>query len=252
MRKALSLEFYKLRRKYVLPMALLFLTVELVWAFIAVSMSFERNRDSAGWEVIVAMLSTMNGLFLPLLSAIVVSRICDMEHKGNTWRLLRSMAVQPGKLYAAKYACAGLIMLGVCLCQLLAIAVFGVQSGYLTSVPLVLLARFLFGTLVTTLVVLALQQWISTVVKNQAFALCLGMLGGFLGMVGDLFPEAARRVFVWAYYTGLSPVTQQYASEKMQFVVREAGPISSAAAVLLAVAALLFLMGRRHASRLEG
>ena len=30
--------------------------------------------------------ATMNGLFLPILAAVIASRICDMEHRGNTWR----------------------------------------------------------------------------------------------------------------------------------------------------------------------
>ncbi|MGD8190671.1 ABC transporter permease [Brevibacillus ginsengisoli] len=249
--RAIRLEFYKLRRKHLWLMTALFLCVELAWAFMAASMSFSRNPDNAGWETIIALLSTMNGLFLPILSAIIVSRICDMEHKGNTWKLLLSISVKPGQLYAAKYGCASVLMLCACIFQVVAIVAFGKMNAFLQPVPILLLVQFLVGTTVTNLVVIALQQWISTAVKNQAFALCLGMLGGFIGMVGDLFPLSVRRFLVWSYYTGLSPITQQYTSDKIHFFVREISASLPVAGILMAVAITIFLAGRKFVSRLE-
>lgn len=64
-----ALEFFKLRRRRVLLMIVLFLGVEILWASISVSNSFTRNPDSAGWEGIITTFSSMNGLFLPILSA---------------------------------------------------------------------------------------------------------------------------------------------------------------------------------------
>ena len=134
--KAISLEFYKLRHKHLFLMVTLFLLVEIGWAFMIVSMSISRNPNNAGWEPLIAMLSSMNGLFLPIISAICVSRICDMEHKGNTWKLLLSISVRRSKLYAAKYISAVIIMLWACILQVLAIIVFGIVNGFGQPVPL--------------------------------------------------------------------------------------------------------------------
>lgn len=249
--KAICLEFYKLRHKHLFLMVTLFLFVEIAWAFMATSMSISRNPDGAGWEPVIAMLSSMNGLFLPILSAIAVSRICDMEHKGNTWKLLLSVSVKRGQLYAAKYACACVLMLCACILQVLAIVAFGIANSFEQPVPLLLLARFLMGTVLTNMVIIALQQWVSLAVKNQAFALCLGMVGGFMGLVADLFPRAVRRFFVWSYYTGLSPITQSYANEKIQFTVLDLSALLPMMAMLIMAGIGIYIAGSIHISRQE-
>ena len=58
---AVGLEWYKLRRKRVGLMVILFLLVEIGWAFAATSMSISRRPDQAGWEPLIAMVSSMNG-----------------------------------------------------------------------------------------------------------------------------------------------------------------------------------------------
>lgn len=249
--QTIRLEFYKLRRRFLFGMTVLFLSVELIWAFMAASMSFARNPDRVGWEPVIAMFTSLNGLFLPILSAIVVSRICDMEHKGNTWKLLLTCSMKRERLYAAKYICACAIMLCVSAMQGLAIAAFGTVQGITESVPGFLLVRFMLGTIVTSMVILALQQWLSMVVKNQAFALCLGMLGGFAGLVGDLFPAAVRKLLVWSYYSGLSPIAQNYTENELQFYVRNLGESLPEVGGLIVVAIVIYLAGRFSITRQE-
>jgi len=249
--KAISLEMYKLRHKHLFLMVTLFLSVEIAWVFMAVSMSISRNPDNTGWEPLIAMLSSLNGLFLPVLTAICVSRVCDMEHKGNTWKLLLTVSVRRSTLYAAKYISASVIMLTACLLQMLAIIAFGAVNGFEQPVPLLLLLRFLIGTVLTNMIITALQQWVSMAVKNQAFALCLGMVGGFIGMAADLLPQGVRRILVWSYYTGLSPVTQSYINDKVQFFARDMSSMLPVMALLIAAGICIYLAGSIHVSRQE-
>jgi hypothetical protein len=249
--KAIRLEFYKLRHKHLFLMITLFLLVEIAWTFMSTSMSISRNPDYAIWELLIATLSSMNGLFLPILSAVCVSRICDMEHKGNTWKLLMTVSVKQGQLYAAKFISASIVMLWACTLQVIAIVVFGVVNGFEQPVPLFLLVRFLIGMVLTNMTIIALQQWVSMAVKNQAFALCLGMIGGFIGMAAGLFPSGVRRIFVWSYYTDLSPITQSYISEKMQFIVRDISSLLPGMAMLIVAGIVIYLAGSTHISRQE-
>lgn len=246
-----GLELYKLRRKRLFLMVILFLAVEIGWAFSATSISISRNPGSAGWEALIAMMSSMNGLFLPILTAVCVSRICDMEHKGNTWKLLLTLSVRRGALYAAKYVTASLVVSLACLMQAVAIAGFGLMKGFEQPVPVLLLLRFLLGLVITNMGVIALQQWASMAAKNQAFALALGMVGGFIGVAADLFPQGIRRIFIWSYYTGLSPVTQSYASAHIQFVVRDMGSLLPVMVALTAVGMVVYLAGSVYVSRQE-
>lgn len=248
----LGLEFYKLRRRRLLLMITLFLSVELAWILISTSVSLSRNPELAGWGGVLGLLMTtasMNGLFLPILSAVVVSRICDMEHKGNTWKLLLSASVTRGRVYAAKYTCASILMLFAIMIECAAIIGFGMMYQFEWSDLFPLLLQFVGGAILTNQVVIALQQWLSLSVKNQAFSLCLGMIGGFIGMTADLFPALIRRIFIWSYYTGLSPITYEYSDSTMRFVTRSIGvmlPIT-----LLIMGIVIYIVGSFHVSRQE-
>lgn len=85
--------------------------------------------------------------------------------------------------------------------------------------------------------------------QKSGFCLCLGMIGGFIGMTADLFPAAVRRLFVWSYYTGLSPVTYNYVNGSMEFVIREIGAHLPIALCLIGVA--VYIAGSTHVSRQE-
>lgn len=247
--KTIMLEFYKLRRKRILSMITIFISMEILWAFMALSMSMSRNPESVKWEVIIASISSMNGLFLPIISAIVASRICDMEHKGNTWKLLLSTNKKISHIYGAKYLCSTVLLCYGIIIQVTAILIFGIAKGVPGSIPIVLLIRFLISTMLTNLAILALQQWISFSIKNQAFALCLGMIGGFLGMSAALFPESLRRIFIWSYYTELSPVTYIYNDASLKCIIRTIDP--KIVAVVLLMGIFFYVAGNAHVSKQE-
>ncbi|MBV6715477.1 ABC transporter permease [Paenibacillus chitinolyticus] len=247
--KLLGLEYFKIRRKKIWIMIILFLVVEMLWAFMSISRSIASNPDHAVWESILFSISSMNGFFMPIISAVVVSRICDMEHKGSTWKMLVATNVGRRHLYAAKYISTNsLLLYGICV-QALFIIVFGVIKDFPGTFPIDLLFRFIGGTLLTTLAVTALQQWISFAIKNQAFALCMGMLGGFIGMTAGLFPAAIRHIFIWSYYLDLSPVTYRYAESAGAYLVQ---PVSFGIVVgALIMTVLFYIAGNIHVSRQE-
>lgn len=245
----LRLEYFKIRRKKIGIMILVFLAVELLWTFLSVSRSLARNPDHAVWESVLFTIASMNGLFMPILSAIVVSRVCDMEHKGNTWKMLAATNVSRSRLYAAKYICANSLLFFGLLGQALLMTAFGLVMNISDAPPVGMLIRFLAGATLTTFAVTALQQWISLAVKNQTFALSLGMLGGLIGMTSGLFPAAVRHVLLWSYYLDLSPVTYRYADASGVYVSQPLDYGWSAAAFMIAL--LLYTAGNFHVTRQE-
>lgn len=247
--KTFGLEYFKIRRKKIWIMILLFLAAEMMWAFLSTSMSIARNSDHAVWESIIFSIASMNGLFMPIISAIVVSRICDMEHKGSTWKMLVATNVSRGRLYAAKYLCANSLLLYGILAQTLLMIAFGLINHFPGGLPVEGLIHFIGGTMLATLAVTALQQWISMAVKNQAFALCLGMLGGFIGMTAGLFPSGIRHLFIWSYYSDLNPVAFQYAESSSSYITQ---PMNSGLVLAaLGMIVLFYLAGNIHVNRQE-
>ncbi|APO43547.1 ABC transporter permease [Paenibacillus xylanexedens] len=247
--KALSLEYYKIRRKRIWVMLSLFLAAEMIWASMSMSISISRSAANASWEALIFSIASMNGLFLPIISAIVVSRICDMEHKGNTWKMLMTTNIGRNHVYTAKYICANSLILYGILAQAVFIVGFGLSKNISGPLPFSLLVQFVIGTLLTTLAITALQQWLSLTVRNQAFALCLGMLGGFIGTTSGLFPAGVRHLFIWSYYMDLNPVTYIYSASSGTYVSGML-PVGLFLAALL-MAAIFYFAGNIHASRQE-
>lgn len=247
--KRVGLEYFKIRRKKIGLMLTLFLIVEMLWGFMAISQSIAGNPDQAIWESVFFSISFMNGLFMPIISAIVVSRICDMEHKGETWKMLVATNVKRSQLYAAKYICANSLLLYAVLVQTLLMIIFGLIKGFPGAPPVELLIHFIGGTLLTTLAVTALQQWISMVYKNQAFALCLGMIGGFIGMTAGLFPAIVRQFFIWSYYLDLSPVTFLYTESLSTYITQLVDPGIMLTALIMTI--LFYTAGSIHVTRQE-
>lgn len=247
--KSISLEFFKMRHKHLSIMVTLIIIVEIAWGCMSVSMSISRNPGIVGWKDIIMTISSMNGLFLPIICAVVVSRICDMEHKGNTWKLLISTSVKCSYIYAAKYTCACFLLFYASVLQVFAIVGFGIINTFEQTIPIFLLLKFLGGTMLTNLVVISLQQWVSLAIKNQAFALCMGMIGGFIGMIADLFPAVVRRIFIWSYYTGLCPVTYGYINNSMTFVTRNIEDYLLF--IVVAIGVIIYVLGNIHISHQE-
>ncbi|WP_379143270.1 ABC transporter permease [Paenibacillus sp. sgz500992] len=245
--KALALEYFKIRRKKVWVMLTLFLAAELVWASLSMSISISRSPNNASWEALIFTLSSMNGLFLPIISAIIVSRICDMEHKGSTWKMLMTTSIGRNHVYAAKYMCASSLALYGIVIQAGFIIGFGSLNNFAGPLPVSLLLQFIAGTLLTNLAITSMQQWLSLAVKNQAFALSLGMLGGFLGTTLTLFPSSIRHFFIWSYYMDLSPVMYVYNASSGTYL---SGTIHLGLLLAVLFMALIFYLGGNfHISR---
>lgn len=245
--KALALEYFKIRRKKVWLMLTLFLIAELVWASMSMSISISRSPDNATWEALIFTLSSMNGLFLPIISAIIVSRICDMEHKGSTWKMLMTTSIGRNHVYAAKYLCASSLALYGIVIQAAFIVGFAALNSFAGPLPVSLLLHFIAGTLLTNLAITSMQQWLSLAVKNQAFALSLGMLGGFLGTTLTLFPASLRHFFIWSYYMDLSPVTYIYSASSGTYLSGTMHPGLLLAVLLMAL--VFYICGNFHISR---
>lgn len=247
--KALYFEFYKLRRKKIFLMITLFLGLEIFWALMSVSISMSRNPNSPVWESILSTVASMNGLFLPIICAIVSSRICDMENKGNTWKLLISTGIHRRTIYSSKYLCSCIIMLFGVLLQILTIIFFGIMKDSTVMLSLPLIIKFTGGTMLTIMVILALQQWITLAVKNQAFALCFGMVGGFLGMTSMFFPKNIRLFFIWSYFTELSPVKNHVTNGSFEFIIQN--PEISIIATAFLLILIFYIVGNYHFSQQE-
>ena len=240
--KLLKLEFYKCRRRKIVPVCAAVLAVQLLWMGV-----FFTRQDAEdlrwGWMLLLYNLSTIDAIILPLSVATLASRNCELEHRGGTWKLLETMA-SPGQLYGAKLSWGALVLAGLLVLRSGLFVGIGIAQGFSGVVPWGRFALFTLISWAVSMMVYALQQGLSLWFANQAAALVCGIAGSFLGILSMLFPPALVRCVPWGYYGLMSLVYMDWneVTRVSRFYWRGL-PTTDVALLLLWMA--VFLMGGR-------
>ena len=128
--KYLWLELYKLKHRKVFLTFLVILGVELLFVF----SNYGNNNNflnmisdpaAPAWEDLIIGPAAINGLFSPILAAVIASRICDMEHKGNTWKLLECNNQNRRSIWFCKFTIVSTLMMLAIFIQAFIIIAYG-------------------------------------------------------------------------------------------------------------------------------
>lgn len=198
MNKELSAEFQKVRNRRVWLIVAALILVQIAW----VSWSFHSmstNDTQQGWMIILYQFSLLNSIVMPVIAAVVASRLSDVEHKGQTLKLLNTI-MPTGKLFAAKFLCGALYMFIVAILQVLVVIATGYLRGFEGSVPVVKILYYLFFTTSVNVTILLFQQVLSLFFKNQIVSLSVGLTGGLIGLFIMFFPQHLAKFILWGYY----------------------------------------------------
>lgn len=238
----LGLEFYKCRRRKIYLLCAAVLGVELFW--MGVFFARQSPEEMAeGWLILLCNLSMVDAIILPLSVAVLASRSCELEHKGNTWKLLGTMA-SPDGIYAAKLGWGALVLGALLLLRSGAFMEMGIFLQFPGEIPWGKFGLFTLLSWGVSMMVYALQQGLSLYFANQAVPLIFGISGSFLGILSLLFPPALTRCVPWGYYGLLALVGMNWdqASQVTSFYWQM--PLPSDLALLLAWTLVFLALGR--------
>ena len=243
MRLWLSVEWTKTRhRRLWLPVAAL-VAMQGLWLAWAV-----RGMDAAeaaqGYLGCLYQLPMMNAIVMPVAAAVLVSRLCDMEHRGDTFKQLFTMQPAHG-LFDAKLVLGGAWLLAAVVGQLAAIRLVGSWKGFTDALTTGDVLCYLGGQFLVSLFLALLLQVLALRFKNQFVPLAAGLILGFLGLMSMFFPPAVMRLSPAAYYGLLSNVRMVWDPDT-RVVTYFRQPFSwSDLSLLLAATAVLYGWGRR-------
>lgn len=204
----LFVELKKGRHKKLWLVPLIFLVVLFLW-----SAYTYQNADAedlaAGYTKMFYQVPLMNTMLMSVLLSVLASRLCDMEIKGQTLKLLYTLQ-QKGSFYDLKFVheCLYLLLFTIGECLLFPLSGKLYHFTEPLSLPLLLrhgVALFLAGT-----VILILQHILSLLCKNQIAPLFIGLAGAFLGLFSMFFPPALTRVLPWSYFGAFLPYRMEY------------------------------------------
>lgn len=239
--KLLILEFNKLKRRKIPLTIFMLLAAQFAWG-LGGSMSHIRNGSDDGWAYIVYFYATINSLFMPILIAVLASRISDLEHKGSTFKMLLTQ-IPAQKLYLSKFLCCVVFVIITALGQMAAITLTGFMAHLPEAYPIKLILFHGLGTLTASIPIIALQLGISMLVVNQMFALTAGLAGGFIGIMSMLFPAGISKLFLWSYYASLSALAPKIIDNARMIVLINYSVDIGSVAVVLISGIILYLSG---------
>lgn len=198
-----SVEFKKTRHLKTILIPLSFLAVLFL-------MSAFTYHDATDYEIAQGCASLFyelplyNCILMPIMLAILSSRLCDMELKGQTLKLLYTLQ-EKKSFYDWKYLHEAFYLLLFSCGEGLLFPLCKKLFGFTQSVSWGLICRHVGITLIVGAVILTLQHILSLCSQNQILPLITGLFGSFLGLFSMFFPATFARLVLWGYF-GAFPI----------------------------------------------
>lgn len=185
------------RNVWIIPFG--FLTILTLWLSVLMR-NFTPQELAHGYQWIFYQLSLMNAIFMPVMLAVIASRLCDMEIKGCTLKLLYTL-VKPGHFYDIKFLAEVKYLLYFSFGQIAAILLVGKVFHFTEPVQVLPFTEHFLAVSCIGAVLLSLQHLLSLMSENQILPLFVGLAGSFLGLFSMFFPRAVNRFIIWGYFS---------------------------------------------------
>ena len=238
----LGLEFFKCRRRKILLVGLALIAAQLFWIFTSiVRMDAEDLRQ--GWLWLLYDLAMVDSFMLPLATAVIASRNCEIEHRGSTLKSLETLTT-PGRLYNVKLLWVAIVLAILLLVRTALFLGVGYYEAFPGPIPYRAWAVFTVVSWLVSMMLYTLQQGLSLRFANQAVPLIVGLAGSFLGLMGLFFPNAVQRLLPWSYYGLFSQVAMDWdkATRVTTFLWRQPQPLDIA--LFICWFLVFFIVGR--------
>lgn len=240
----------KLRTRYVWIVPVGFLALLLLWMLVTVCNFNSLDRDS-GYQYMLYSMSVMNAIFMPVMLSVVASRLCDMEIKGNTLKLLYTLE-RPGRFYDIKYLFELKYLLVFSAGETLGLILLGKAMGFTEAIRPDMFAEHFIAMTAVGAVILSIQHVLSLISDNQILPLIVGIAGGFLGLFSMFFPEAVNRLILWGYFGifSVAAVDWQRTTDETMYLYYRHLPAARFAVFLIA-GIVIYLIGKQIFLRKE-
>lgn len=198
-----TVELKKHRRMHMWLIPAGFLAVLFFWAMFS-----HKNTDAydlaQGYTNLFFQLPMLNCILMPLMLSVIASRLCDMEIKGETLKLILTLE-EKGCFYDLKFIHECMYLFAFVLGEGGIMLLCGRLYHYTETLSLSLLLRHLALTFLVGAVVLGLQHFLSLLSHNQILPLLTGFAGSFLGLFSLYFPPVVARLILWGYFGAFLP-----------------------------------------------
>lgn len=177
----LKTEFLKLKRRKIGLTMLVLISVQLAWFLWSTNNPDEREL-AQGWMDLLYTLPLLNVIMMPTFMSVLASRLSDLEHKGNTYKQLKTLR-RPNILFNAKVVCGLFFVAAISIGQILFLLVLGYCHHYTGNPDMHYYILALVLNFACCLSLYLLQLDLSLIFFNQMIPLVIGLCGSLLGLI---------------------------------------------------------------------
>lgn len=246
---ALSMEFYKIRHRKIGLTVAMMIGVQFMWALWSMR-NMDIHKLSQGWKYSIYLFSQLNCIMMPIVIGVIASRLSDIEHKGNTIKLLKTI-ISDNKIFMAKFLCGTFYMIITVILQVGIIIFFAKLKGFSENFSIGYISYYVLYTLIINTTLLLLQLIFSLIFINQMIGFVIAIGGAFLGLFSLFFSKAVTRLVLWGYYGLLSPLKMDYDTKTRIFNLYWTSIPLTEFAILIVTFVLLYIAGKEIFKRKE-
>lgn len=216
--KILSIELQKTKRRGIWLVLAALYAVMMAWTAYSYTGSGKQHIQY-GWMDTLYTTPLLNAIMIPTAIAVFASRIIDMEHKGNMWKLLETVQSKR-TLYFAKilYGAIGVFLFSAA--EFAGLLCMGFFFGFSGAPDLWAYGLLFVQTFVISFNLFLLQMIISLLFSNQAVAICVGLCGSMAGLFLMYLPQwpLLRCMLPWGHYGATMFVGMDWNAETKRIV----------------------------------
>ncbi|WP_298391611.1 redoxin domain-containing protein [Flavobacterium sp.] len=173
-------------------------------------------------KFIESSLNPFTFFFFPLFIIIMVSRITQIDHKNGGWQLMETQPSYKFSIYFSKFT----TILIANLISILSFLIFSIVCSWLLShiitvpkiatqeLPVTLFFSLLLRLFVASLLITAIQYFVSVVISSFIWSILIG----FFGLLLTLFLTPLQLAPVWYPYDILSKVTSTTTGSQLGYL----------------------------------
>ncbi len=247
----LQMEYRKIKRKKIGLTMCAMMSIQFAWLLWASKNPSEKELLQ-GWLYNLHTQPLLCAIMMPTVISVLASRLADIEHKGNTYKQLKTLRTA-GALYHAKVLCGFLFILAMTVADYLFLLALGYGHGYVGNPDLkAYLLSFVLQT-ACCLSLYLLQLDLSLLFFNQMIPLVVGLCGSMLGVI--LMYLKTYSFLPWGGFLSSAIVMMDWnpATRIVTYYYRDFSSVELFALCMIAVWIVLFYTaGRILFTRKEG
>ena len=207
--RTLYAELKKSRRRHTLLVAVCISLFVLLWA----TQTGGKSEDvSRGYSALLYAIPTINTVIMPLGTAVLASRLWDLESKGNSCRMLLTLQSREA-LFLGKTVVALLQILLISVIECAGIPALGKHFGFTEPLDWGQFWWLAISTFAVNTMLFFLWLFLSIRFDNQVPTLAAGMVGSLSGLFAAFMPSLVSYFLPWGYYIPLSTIRMDWNRE---------------------------------------